>query len=145
MRKHIYIITLLTGILVSCSENKAISEIHTYIKDIKTRTDLKESYLDRTREWTDKNGKLYRIISRVDRLNDTITNFEFYYKNEKLIYGKGLILVKTKNQLDTISHSEIYVKNENIIKQIHKKPHKLDTQMIQLFGESFIIKGLGTE
>ena len=158
LKRTIYI-TLIFGILISCSENKTISEIQNYVNEIENRTDLKESITefnieDLNREivggtseftLTDKQNKLYRIIKETSHPNDSILNYEFYYKDEKLVFAKVIKFSTYSLSFDTISNSELFYEKGKLIKQIDLKPTEINSEYIKILAESFTIEGLGTE
>jgi len=145
--------------LISCDENKNISEIKDYVKEVENRSDLNESITEfitenlteeniggtSIYELTDNKNKLYRIITQTSLPNDSITNFEFYYKNEKLIFAKVLQFSNNWSKLDTIRNSELFFHNNQLIKQVNINPKGINSDYIKSLAESFTIKGLGTE
>ncbi|CDF79516.1 conserved hypothetical protein [Formosa agariphila KMM 3901] len=158
MKKAIYI-TLIFGILISCSGDKTISEIQKYVNGIESRTDLNESVTEFNTEnhngeiaggtliyeLTDKDNNLYRITKESSNLNDTILNYEFYYKNKKLIFAKVIKFSNNLSKFDTIVNSELYYKNGKLIEQINQKPNGMDSEYVKLLAESMAVEGLGTE
>ncbi|MHB0756908.1 hypothetical protein [Polaribacter sp. M15] len=158
MKKTIHL-ALILGILISCSENKHISEIKNYVIKIDNRTDLNESITEFNTEnqngeisggtsiyeLTDNDNKLYRIIKESSQPNDSVFNYEFYYKDKKLIFAKVIKFLNISSEFDTIVNSELYYKNEKLIEQLNKKPKGIDSEYIKLLAESFTVEGLGTE
>ncbi|WP_274474579.1 hypothetical protein [Mangrovimonas aestuarii] len=157
--KRAFYITLIFGILISCSENKTISEIQNYVNGIEARTDLNESITEFNTEdlngeivggtsiyeLTDKKNNLYRIITETAQPNDSTANFEFYYKDKELVFVKVLQFKNNSTELDTIINSELYYKKGKLIKQIDRKPTELNSEQIKLLAESYTVNGLGTE
>jgi len=158
LRKTIYI-ALILGILINCSENKDISEIKNYVIEIDNRTDLNESITEFNTEnqngeiiggssiyeLTDKDNELYRIIKESSQPNDSVFNYEFYYKDKKLIFAKVIKFSNNLSEFDTIVNSELYYKNEKLIEQLNKKTTGIDSEYVKLLAESFTVEGLGTE
>jgi hypothetical protein len=158
LKKAIYI-TLILGILISCSENKTISEIKNYVKAIENRTDLNESITEFNTEdlngkivggssiyeLTDKQNHLYRIITETAQPNDSTAYFEFYYKDKELVFAKVLQFSNNSTELDTITNSKLYFNKGILIKQIDLKQTGIDSKTIKLLAESYSVEGLGTE
>ena len=158
MKRTIYI-TLIFGILISCSKNKTISEIQNYVSGIENRTDLNESITEFNTEdlngeivggtsiyeLTDNKNNLYRIITETAQPNDSTANFEFYYKDKELVLAKVLQFKNKSTELDTITNSELYYNKGKLIKQIDRKPTKINSEHIKLLAESYTVEGLGTE
>ena len=158
MKKAIYI-TFIFGILISCSEKKTISEIQDYVNEIESRTDLNESITEfNTKdlngeivggtaiyELTDNKNQLYRIITETSQPNDSVFNYEFYYKDKKLVFAKIIHCTNKSFELDTITNSELYFQNGKLIKQIDLKPTGIDSEYVKLLAESMTVQGLGTE
>jgi len=158
LKKAIYI-TLIFGILISCSEDKTISEIQKYVNEIESRTDLNESITEFNTEdlngeivggtsiykFTDKDNNLYRITKESSNPNDTVLNYEFYYKNKKLIFAKVIKFSNNLSEFDTIVNSKLYYKNGKLIEQINQKPNGMDSEYVKLLAESMTVEGLGTE
>ena len=158
MKKVIYI-ALIFGILISCSERRTISEIENYVKEIENRTDLNESVTEFNTEnlngeivsgtsiyeLTDKDNNLYRIIKDGSNLNDTVLNYEFYYKSKKLVFAKIVKFSNYSSEFDTIVNSELYFENGKLIEEINKKTIGIDAEYIKSLAESMTVEGLGTE
>lgn len=94
---------------------------------------------------TDKDNKLYRIIKESSQPNDSVFDYEFYYKDKKLIFAKMIMFSNKLSEFDTIVNSEMYYKNEKLIEQLNKKPKGIDAEYVKLFAESFTVEGLVTE
>jgi hypothetical protein len=158
MKKAIYI-TLILGILISCSEKKTIYEIKNYVKKIENRTDLNESVTEFNTEdlngkivggtsiyeLTDKDNNLYRITKDGSNPNDTVLNYEFYFKNKKLVFAKIIKFSNYSSEFDTIVNSELYFENGKLIEEISKKPIGIDAEYVKSLAESMTVEGLGTE
>ncbi|WP_177209060.1 hypothetical protein [Bizionia echini] len=158
MKKAIYI-ALIFGILISCSEKRIVSKIKNYVKEIENRTDLNESVVEFNTEnlngeivggtsiyeLTDKDNNLYRIIKDGSNPNDTVLNYEFYYKSKKLVFAKIIKFSNYSSEFDTIVNSELYFKNGKLIEEINKKPIGIDVEYVKSLAESMTVEGLGTE
>jgi len=158
LKKAIYI-AFIFGILISCSEKKTISEIQNYVNEINSRTDLNESITEYNTEdlngeivggtaiyeLTDNENHLYRIITETAQPNDSVSNYEFYYKDKKLVFAKIIHCSNKSIELDTITNSELYFQGGKLIKQIDRKPTGINSEHIKLLAESYTVEGLGTE
>ena len=136
-----------------------MSEIQNYVSGIENRTDLNESITEfitedsngeivggtAIYELTDNENQLYRIITETAQPNDSVSNFEFYYKEEKLVFAKIIHCSNKSMELDTITNSELYFQSGKLIKQIDLKPTGIDSEYVKLLAESMTVEGLGTE
>ncbi len=144
MKKSKYLLVLIVFVLVSCSNINIISKIDDYVCEIDNRKDLIKTEMDRTIDFSDANGKLYKIIIQVE--SDSIQKYDFYYKEEKLIFAKVLKAIrKEKSEIDTIVKSEMYFDKGILIKQIGEKSGIFDAKEIYLLADVFTVRGLGTE
>ncbi|MBS9766210.1 MAG: hypothetical protein KGV44_01565 [Flavobacteriaceae bacterium] len=144
MKKSKYLLVLIVFVLVYCSNINIISKIDDYVCEIDNRKDLIKTEMDRTIDFSDANGKLYKIIIQVE--SDSIQKYDFYYKEEKLIFAKVLKAIrKEKSEIDTIVKSEMYFDKGILIKQIGEKSGSFDAKEIYLLADVFTVRGLGTE
>jgi len=157
--KKAFCIALIFGILISCSEKRTISEIKNYVNEIENRTDLNESVTEFNTEnlngeivggtsiyeLTDKDNNLYRITKDGSNPNDTVLNYEFYFKNKNLVFAKMTKVSNYSSEFDTIVNSELYFENGKLIEEINKKPIGIDIEIVKSLAESMTVEGLGTE
>ena len=155
MRKAFYI-SLIIGILISCGNDKTLSEIENYVTEIENRKDLNESITEFNTEdldgkiaggisiyeLTDKNGKIYRIIAEVGQPNQSPANYEFYFKKDSLTFAR--IVEFNETGTDTIVNSEYYYDGIKLIKQVDQKKEKMDAETVRQVSEFYLVYGKET-
>ena len=152
------IILILTLIISSCNEKEKITTINDYVKNIDLRDDLSESITEFETEiyekgvlggidiyeLTDSLKNIYRITVNVSKPNDSVGEYEFYYKNDSLVFAriKDLIQSKADNQLlDTLVDSEFYFDKNELLKRFDKKNENYDGEIIRQISEFYIVYG----
>ena len=152
MRKAFYI-SLIIGLLISCSNDKTLSEIEKYVTEINNRKDLSESITEFNTEdldgeivggitiyeLTGKDGEIYRIIAEVGQPNQSPANYEFYFRKDTLTFAK--IVEFNETGTDTIVNSEYYYDGPELVKQIDKKKEKLDPETVRQVSEFYLVYG----
>ena len=152
MRKSFYI-SLLIGILLSCGNDKSLSEIEKYVTEIDNRKDLSESITEFITEdlndeivggidiyeLTDNKGEIYRIIAEAVQPNQSPIHYKFYFKKDSLYFAK--IIEFNKTGTDTLVNSEYYFNGVNLIKQIDRKENKVDAKIVWLASKLYLEYG----
>ena len=152
MRKTIYI-ALIIGILISCGNDKTLSEIEKYVTEIDNRKDLLKSIMEFNTEdlngeivggisiyeLTDKDGEIYRIIAEVGQPNQSPANYEFYFKKDSLTFARIVEFNETGN--DTVVYSEYYYDRIKLVKQIDLKKEKMDAETVRQASEFYLVYG----
>lgn len=155
MRKAIYI-SLIIGFLISCGNDKTLSEIEKFVTAIDNRKDLSESITEFNTEeldgeivggisiyeLTDNNGEIYRIIAEVGQPNQPPANYEFYFKKDSLTFAK--IVEFNETGTDTIVYSEYYYDGMKLVKQIDRKDDKMDAETVRQVSEFYLVYGKET-
>lgn len=155
MRKTIYI-ALIIGFLISCGNDKTLSEIEKYVTEIDNRKDLSESITEFNTEdlngeiaggisiyeLTDNNGEIYRIIAEVGQPNQSPANYEFYFKKDSLTFAK--IVKFNETGTDTIINSEYYYDGVKLLKQTNWKEEKMDAETVRKVSEFYLVYGKQT-
>lgn len=155
MRKTIYI-ALIIGFLISCGNDKTLSEIEKYVTEIDNRKDLSESITEFNTEdlngeiaggisiyeLTDNNGEIYRIIAEVGQPNQSPANYEFYFKKDSLTFAK--IVEFNETGTDTIINSEYYYDGVKLLKQTNWKEEKMDAETVRQVSEFYLVYGKQT-
>lgn len=155
MRKAVYI-SLLIGLLISCSNEKSIAEIDKFVAEIDNRKDLTESVTEfdtedldgeivggiSIYELTDENGEIYRIIAEVGQPNQSPANYEFYFKSDSLTFAK--IVEFNETGTDTIVNSEYYYDGIELIKQIDRMKEKMNAETVRQVSEFYLVYGKKT-
>ena len=155
MRKTIYI-ALIIGFLISCENDKTLSEIEKYVTEIDNRKDLSESITEFNTEdlngeivggisiyeLTDDKGEIYRIIAEVGQPNQSPANYEFYFKKDTLTFAK--IVEFNETGTDTIVNSEYYYDGIKLVKQIDQKEEKMDAETVKQASEFYLVYGKET-
>jgi hypothetical protein len=153
LRKTFYI-SLIIGFLISCGNDKTLSEIEKYVTEIDNRTDLSESITEFNTEdlngeivggisiyeLTDDSREIYRIIAEVGQPNQSPANYEFYFKKGSLTFAK----IVEFNETDTILNSEYYYNGMKLVKQIDKKKDKMDAETVRQMSEFYLVYGKET-
>ncbi len=154
--RKVFYISLIIGLLISCGNDKTLSEIEKYITEIDNRKDLSESITEFNTEnldgeivdgisiyeLTDKNGEIYRIIAEVGQPNQSPANYEFYFKKDSLTFTR--IVKFNKTGTDTIMDSEYYYDGIELIKQIDQKKEKMDAETVRQVSEFYLVYGKET-
>jgi len=152
LRKTIYI-ALIIGFLISCGNDKALSEIEKYVTEINNRKDLSESITEFNTEdlngeivggisiykLTDEKEKIYRIIAEVGKPNQSPANYEFYFKKDSLTFARIVEFNETGN--DTVVYSEYYYDRIKLVKQIDLKKEKMDAETVRQASEFYLVYG----
>jgi hypothetical protein len=152
LRKTIYI-ALIIGFLISCGNDKALSEIEKYVTEINTRNDLSESITEFNTEdlngeivggisiykLTDEKEKIYRIIAEVGKPNQSPAHYEFYFKKYSLTFARIVEFNETGN--DTIVNSEYYYDGIKLVKQIDLKKEKIDAETVRQASQFYLVYG----
>lgn len=155
MRKAFYI-SLIIGFLISCGNEKTLSEIEKYVTEIDNRKDLSESITEFNTEdldgeivggisiyeLTDSDGEIYRIIAEIGQPNQSPANYEFYFKKDSLTFAR--IVEFNKTGTDTIMNSEYYYDGVKSIKQIDQKKEKMDAKTVRQVSEFYLVYGKET-
>jgi hypothetical protein len=155
LRKTIYI-ALIIGFLISCGNDKTLSEIERYVTEIDNRKDLSESITEFNTEdlngeiaggisiyeLTDNKGKIYRIIAEVGEPNKSPANYEFYFKKDSLTFAK--IVEFNETGTDTIIISEYYYDGVKLLKQTNWKKEKMDAETVRQVSEFYLVYGKQT-
>lgn len=155
MRKTLYI-SIIIGFLISCGNDKTLSEIEKYVTQIDDRTDLSESITEFNTEnldgkivggisiyeLTDKDGEIHRIIAEVGQPNQSPANYEFYFKKDSLTFAR--IVEFNETGTDTIVNSEYYYSGTKLIKQINQKKEKMDAETVRQASEFYLVYGKET-
>lgn len=150
MRKTIYI-ALIIGFLISCGNDKTLSEIEKYVTEIDNRKDLSESITEFNTEdlngeiaggisiyeLTDNNGEIYRIIAEVGQPNQSPANYVFYFKKDSLTFAK--IVEFNETGTDTIINSEYYYDGVKLLKQTNWKEEKMDAETVRQVSEFYLV------
>ena len=146
-------ISFFIGFLISCGNDKSLTEIENYVTVIDARKDLSESITEYNTEdlngdfvggidiyeLTDKNGEIFRIIAEVVQPNQSPTHYKFYFKKDSLTFAA--IVEFDKNGTDTIINSEYYFNGLNLIKQIDKKKKGIDAETLRQTSEFYLVYG----
>ncbi len=154
--KKTFVITLILGFLISCGNNKTVSEIDNYVIEIDKRTDLSESITEfitedsndeivggiTIYELTDKNGKIYRIMAEIVQPSQSPANYEFYFKKDTLTFARIIEFDETGN--DTITNSEYYFKGIELIKQLDKQGTEMTSETVRKASEFYLVYGKET-
>lgn len=90
-------------------------------------------------ELTDDSGEIYRIIAEVGQPNQSPANYEFYFKNDSLIFAK--IVEFDKIGTDTIVNSEYYYNGNKLVKQIDRKKGKMEAETVRQVSEFYLVYG----
>jgi hypothetical protein len=155
LRKTIYI-SLIIGFLISCGNDKTLSEIEKYVTEIDNRKDLTESITEFNTEdldgeiiggisiyeLTDNNAEIYRIIAEVGQPNQSPANYEFYFKRDSLTFARIVELNETGT--DTILDSEYYYDGMKLVKQIDRKEDKMNADTVRQASEFYLVYGKET-
>lgn len=155
LRKTIYI-ALIIGFLISCGNDKTLSEIEKYVTEIDNRKDLSESITEFNTEdlngeiaggisiyeLTDNNGEIYRIIAEIGQPNQSPSNYEFYFKKDSLTFAK--IVEFNETGTDTIINSEYYYDGVKLLKQTNWKEEKMDAETVRQVSEFYLVYGKQT-
>ncbi len=155
LRKTIYI-SLIIGFLISCGNDKTLSEIEKYVTEIDNRKDLTESITEFNTEdldgeiiggisiyeLTDNNAEIYRIIAEVGQPNQSPANYEFYFKRDILTFARIVELNETGT--DTILDSEYYYDGMKLVKQIDRKEDKMNADTVRQASEFYLVYGKET-
>jgi hypothetical protein len=155
LRKTIYI-ALIIGFLISCRNDKTLSEIEKYVTEIDNRKDLSESITEFNTEdlngeivggisiyeLTNKDGEIYRIIAEVGQPNQSPANYEFYFKKDSLTFAR--IVEFNETGTDTIVNSKYYYDGIKLVKQIDQKKEKMDAETVRQVSEFYLVYGKET-
>ena len=155
MKKAIYI-SLIIGFIISCENDKTLSEIEKYVTEIDNRKDLSESITEFNTEdldgeivggisiyeLTDNNGEIYRIIAEVGQPKQSPANYEFYFKKDSLTFAR--IVEFNETGTDTIVNSEYYYDGMKLVKQIDRKEDKMDAETVRQVSEFYLVYGKET-
>ena len=133
MRKTIYI-ALIIGFLISCGNDKTLSEIEKYVTEIAGGISIYEL--------TDNNGEIYRIIAEIGQPNQSPSNYEFYFKKDSLTFAK--IVEFNETGTDTIINSEYYYDGVKLLKQTNWKEEKMDAETVRQVSEFYLVYGKQT-
>ena len=155
MRKTIYI-ALIIGFLISCGNDKTLSEIEKYVTEIDNRKDLSESITEFNTEdlngeivggisiyeLTNKDGEIYRIIAEVGQPNQSPANYVFYFKKDSLTFAR--IVEFNETGTDTIVNSKYYYDGIKLVNQIDQKKEKMDAETVRQVSEFYLVYGKET-
>ena len=155
LKKTIYI-ALIIGFLISCGNDKTLSEIEKYVTDIDNRKDLSESITEFNTEdlngeivggisiyeLTDDKKEIYRIIAEVEQPNQSPAHYEFYFKKDSLTFAK--IVEFNESGTDTIVNSEYYYDGIKLVKQIDQKADNMDSETVKQASEFYFVYGKET-
>ena len=139
------------GFIISCVEEKNVTDVEDYVNQINNRSDLTETVTEFTdedlktnlmseltiRELKDSNGKVYRIYAEFLQKDKTPTAYKFYFKNDTLQLAKVLELDKTGK--DTTVNSEYYFDGSKLLKRIDRKEDNLDAETIQQLSAFYLV------
>ncbi|SDY09061.1 hypothetical protein SAMN05444411_1224 [Lutibacter oricola] len=153
---------ILCILIFSCNNSNKIDEINNYVEKIDSRKDLTESITEfeteiigkgivagfEIYELTDKSKNIYRLTASIAKQNDSVGEYEFYYKNDSLIFARIKDFIQSKNNsqsLDTLVDSEFYYEDNRLIERTDKKNINYDGEMIKQISEFYLIYGKRTD
>lgn len=150
-------IALIFGLsLLSCEKQRKLSIIENRISETDSRTDLIESITEFESEINgmdtnggfdihtimDKDSVIQKIYVNVSISNDSLSDYEFYFKNDTVIFA-GIREYKEngvdKQKLDTLSDSDFYFESGDLIERIDRKKTDLKIETVKWLAEMYFV------
>ena len=125
--------------------------IEDYVKKIDNRTDLSETLIefnsdnfhdeiaDKSRIYSLSNQQkeIIRIIAEIQQPNSALAKYEFYFKDNQLVYASALDF--ESNRIDTVLESECYYRENEVISQVDYRDNKIDAENLRQASEYYVL------
>lgn len=145
-------------LLLGCNEKKKVKEIDNFVAKIDSSTDLIESLTEFESEINgtnaiggfdihtlmDMDSTIHKVYANVSMSNDSLTDYEFYYQNDTVVFARILQFKETKfdtQKLDTLTNSDFYFYKGELIERIDRKDTDLEIKTVKWVAESYFVFG----